>query len=132
MSQEDVEVVRRMWEMWSAGDLEGVASLVSLDVDCFPAPGELTPKRFQGRKAFLNYAKEWMADFSEYALEGGEFHDVGDCVIVVGRVVGRGRGSGAEVSAHDAWLYRLKDGLVIEYRECGTKERALEAAELRE
>jgi ketosteroid isomerase-like protein len=132
MSQENVQVVRRMWEMFSAGDAEGVASLVSLDVDCFPARGELTPKRFRGREAFLSYAKDWMAGFSEYALEAGEFHDVGDCVIVVGRVVGRGRGSGAEVSADDAWLYRLKDGLVIEYRECGTKERALDAAGLSE
>jgi ketosteroid isomerase-like protein len=132
MSQENVEIAKRMVEIWNLGDVEGVGALMSLDVECFPAEGELTPKRFRGREAFVAHAKDWLEDFNEYVLVPSEYLDVGDCVIIVGRVVGRGRGSGAEVSGDDAWLYRFRNGQIIEYRECGTKENALEAAGLRE
>jgi hypothetical protein len=44
----------------------------------------------------------------------------------------RGRISQADVSGDEVWLMRFKEGRCVEYRECGTKERALEAAGLRE
>jgi ketosteroid isomerase-like protein len=64
-------------------------------------------------------------------IEPGEYLDLGECVVVVGRVNARGRGSGVETADTHAWLIRFRDGKAIEYRECGTKERALEAAGLR-
>jgi ketosteroid isomerase-like protein len=132
MSQENVEILWRMVEIWNLGDVEGVGALMAPDVECFPAERELTPRSFRGREAFVAYATEWLADFDEYVLVASEYLDVSECVIVVGRVIGRGRGSGAEVSADDAWLYRFRDGMVVEYRECGTREEALEAAGPRE
>jgi ketosteroid isomerase-like protein len=132
MSQENVEIVRRMVELWNLGDVEGVGAVMSPDIECFPATEELTPKSFRGRDAFVAYGREWLDDFDEYVLVASDYLDVDDFVIIVGRVIARGRVSGAEVSAEDAWLYRLRDGEVIEYRECGTKDRALEAVGLRE
>jgi hypothetical protein len=36
----------------------------------------------------------------------------------------------AGISAEDAWLYRFRNDEIVEYRECGSEERALEAAGL--
>jgi ketosteroid isomerase-like protein len=130
MSQENVEIMRRVIERWNRGDLEGVLALFSADVECFPAAGQPESQSFRGRDGFAEYAKGWLDAFDTYALEASEYLDLGEYVVVLGRVVGRGRQSGAEVSADDAWLYRLRDGQVIEYRECGTKAKALEAAGL--
>jgi ketosteroid isomerase-like protein len=61
-----------------------------------------------------------------------EFIDLDDYVVVVGRVRGQGRTSGVEVGDDEAWLWRFRDGHAVEYRKCGTKQRALEAAGLSE
>jgi ketosteroid isomerase-like protein len=132
MSQENVELMQRMVESFNNGDIKSVVALMSPDVKCFPGAGELTPRSFRGRDAYLAYLEENLRDFREYVVVPSEYFDVEDCVILVGRVIGVGRESGAEVSADDAWLYRFRDGKVVEYWECGTKGSALEAAGLRE
>jgi ketosteroid isomerase-like protein len=105
--------------------------VLSPEVECFPAVDQPESESFRGRGAFAEYAKGWLAAFEAYVVEPDEYLDIGDCVVIVGRVVGRGRGSGAEVSAQDAWLYRFESGQITEYRECGTKAKALEAASRR-
>jgi ketosteroid isomerase-like protein len=127
MSQENVETMRRVVEWWNA-DLDSVLAVLSPGIVCFPAVGQPEAESFRGRGAFAEYAKGWLAAFETYVMEADEFLDLGDCVVVVGRVVGRGRESGAEVSAADAWLYRFRDGEIIEYRECGSRPDALAAA----
>jgi hypothetical protein len=43
-----------------------------------------------------------------------------------------GRSSRVIVESGDAWLYRFKNGMITESRECGSREKALEAAGIRE
>jgi uncharacterized protein len=128
MSQENVEIVRRMIELANRGDVAGIAALMAPDIECFPAEDQVDSKPFRGREAFAEYAAEWLEVFDQYTIMASEVLDLGEYVIVVGRVVARGRGSGAETADEDAWLYRLRDGKAIEYRECRTKAAALEAA----
>jgi ketosteroid isomerase-like protein len=130
MSQENVEIVRRMVERWNRRDLQGFLALFSADVECFPAVDQPESQSFRGREALADYANGWLAAFDPYVLEASEYLDLGECVVVVGRVVGSGRESGVTVADDDAWLYRFLDGKVIGYRECGTKADALEGAGL--
>ena len=78
------------------------------------------------------YAGGWLDAFDPYVLEASEYLDLGECVVVLGRVVGSPRETGVTVADDEAWLYRFSGGEVIEYRECGTKANALEAAGLTE
>ncbi|MEK6327500.1 MAG: nuclear transport factor 2 family protein [Actinomycetota bacterium] len=132
MSQENVQIVRGMIELANARDVEGITALMSPDVECFPAADQPESEGFRGREAFAEYVEGWLQAFDQYTIEVTEFIDFPECVVAVGRVAARGRGSGAAVSDDDAWLYRFRDGEVVEYRECGTKARALEAAGLKE
>jgi hypothetical protein len=75
---------------------------------------------------------DWLEVFDQYFIDEVEYLDLGEYVILVGRVVARGRGSGVETTDTDAWVYRLRDGKTVEYRECGTKAEALEAVGLSE
>ena len=128
MSQENVEVIRRMFERARARDVQGMIELVSDDVACQPGDDQPEAEGFRGSRALADYFRGWLETFETYEIEVGEYLDCGEYVVAVGRVTGHGRSSGAVVSADDAWLYRLRDGKVVEYRECGTKARALEAA----
>jgi ketosteroid isomerase-like protein len=132
VSQENVEIVRRMFEHFRRGDVGRTAESMSDDVLCVTAPDQPDAQVFSGRAEFVAYGQSWLEVFDEYEVETIEFFDKGDYVVVVGHIRARGRSSGAEIESDDAWLYRLRDGKVIEYRECGTREQALEAAGLRE
>jgi ketosteroid isomerase-like protein len=131
MSQGNVEFARRWMDLVNRGDVEGLARLLAPDIECFPASDQPEAAPFRGRGAFIEYANGWLEAFDRYVIEPGEYLDLGECVVVVGRVNARGRGSGVETADTHAWLIRFRDGKAIEYRECGTKERALEAAGLR-
>jgi ketosteroid isomerase-like protein len=132
MSQENVEVVRLMIALFNRGDAEGIARLLDPEIECFPASDQPDSPPFRGRDAFLDYMSDWLEVFDRYFIEEVEYLDLGEYVILVGRVVARGRGSGAETTGTDAWVYHLRDGKTVEYRECGTKAAALEAVGLSE
>jgi ketosteroid isomerase-like protein len=133
MSQENIDVVRRMIELANARDVEGIAAMMSPDVECFPGEkDQLETKRFRGREAFVEYVERWLEAFDQYTIEVTEYVDLGECAVAVARLAARGRESGAEVRDEEAWLCCFRDGQIVEYRECGTKVQALEAAGLRE
>jgi ketosteroid isomerase-like protein len=132
MSQENVEVARRWMDLVNRGDVEGLARLLAPDIQCFPASDQPESMPFRGLDAFVAYAKGWLEVFDQYVIEPGEYLDLGECVVVVGRVIARGRGSGVETADTHAWLICFSDGKATEYRECGSKELAFEAAALRE
>jgi ketosteroid isomerase-like protein len=132
MSQENVEIVRRMFELFRQGNVDGVAEQMSDDVLCVTSPNQPDAQAFRGRAEFVAYGRSWLEVFDQYDVDTTEFVDRGDYVVVVGRVRARGRSSGAVIEDEDAWLYRIRDGKVVEYRECGTRAQALEAVGLRE
>ena len=132
MSHDNVEIVRRMIDLANRREVEALGQLVAPDIECFPASEQPDSKPFRGRDAFAEYARDWLEVFDQYVIEPSEYLDRGDYVVLIGRVVACGRDSGAETAEGGVWLYRFRNGKAIEYRECGTKEQALEALGLRE
>ena len=89
-----------------------------------------------GRDVYERLVHGFVDSFSEVTVEVLELIDAGDHVIAstVLHVVLRGQGSasGAGVSDTYVFVYKLRDGLVVEGWEYRTKQEALEAVELSE
>ena len=132
MSQENLEIARRWIALSNAGDIPAILELLDPDIECFPAEGEPEAAAFRGREAYAKRAYDAIESFDDHLIEVSEYTDLGEYVVVVGRITASGRISRAPVSGDEVWLLRFRDGKCVEYRECGTKERALEAAGLRE
>jgi ketosteroid isomerase-like protein len=132
MSQENVEVVRQLIDRSNAGDVPGMLKLVSPDLVGFPGQDQPESGVLRGPAEFANYLQRWHDAWVERVIEPREFIAGGDYVIVTLRLVARGRASGVPITVDEAHLWRFRDGKAIEYRECGTKEKALEAAGLEE
>jgi len=128
MSQGNVAIVKRWIELTNAGDVEAIIELLAPDIECFPAEGEPEAEKFSGREEYRKRAMGAREAFDEHHVEVSEFVHLGEYVAVVGRVSARGRVSRVPVSGDEVWLYRFKDGQCVEYRECGTRQRALEFA----
>jgi ketosteroid isomerase-like protein len=130
VSRRNVDLARKWIAFADAGDLPSILDLLDPDVECFPAEGEPEAAPFRGRDAFERNARSTREAWGERAIEAVEYIDLGEYVAVVARISARGRVSGAPVSGMEVWLVRFKAGKCVEYRECGTKERALELADL--
>jgi ketosteroid isomerase-like protein len=128
MSQENLEIAQQGIACMNRGDDHGFAALMAEDVKY--VPHDDSP--LQGREQVLQYARSWSEAFDRFEWETSQLVDVGDYVVVSGRVVARGRGSGAEVSSNDAWVLRFRDRQVIECREYATRAEALKAVGLSE
>jgi ketosteroid isomerase-like protein len=132
MSQENVEIVRKLIDRSNAGDVPGMLELVSPEMVGFPAADLPESGIVRGPAEFATYLQTWHEAWGERTVEPREFIDQGDWVIVTLRFVARGRASGIPVTTDEAHLWRFRDGRALEYRECGTKEKALEVAGLSE
>jgi ketosteroid isomerase-like protein len=130
MSQDNVDLARQWIAFSNAGDVESILDLLDPDVECFPAEGEPEATPFRGRDAFARSGLASREAWSKRTVKALEYVDLCDYVAVVARITAVGRASGIPVSMEEVWLVRFRNGKCVEYRECGTKQRALELADL--
>ena len=136
MSEQNVELVRRGYELYARGELDAVAELISPDADLageggLGIAGTAAGTRF-GPEGFVGSAREATEAFDDYRVEPEEFVDAGDSVVVVVSISGRGRESGLELEMRVAHLWTVRNGKVDHGDVYRTKEEALAAAEKRE
>ena len=136
MSQENVETVRRAAEAMDPRDVSQLLELCDPDIVYHPRADEPDPSPHVGRDAYERLVRGFVESFSEISFEIRELIDAGDHVIastVLHAVLrGQGSASGAGVSDTYVFVYKLRDGLVVEGWEYRTKQEALEAVGLSE
>jgi ketosteroid isomerase-like protein len=133
MSQENVEIARAAFEAWNAGELQDVLSRFHPELVYHPRADEPDPSPHVGRGAYERLVYGFVDSFSEVTFEVLELIDAGDHVIAstVLHAVLRGQGSAsAGVSDPYVFVFKLRDGLVVEGWEYRTKQEALEAGGL--
>jgi ketosteroid isomerase-like protein len=136
MSQENVEIVRRGYELFSEGNLEGVTDLISDEAELPDGGGlgvsDTAAGTRRGRDGFLQGSQDALDAFEDYRVEPQEFIDAGDAVVVPVRISGRGRVSGAMLEVRLVHLWVLRDGKAIRNEIYRTTTEALEAVGLPE
>jgi ketosteroid isomerase-like protein len=130
MSQETVEVVRRIFEHWEAGDFG--AALAMFDDQLVtrrlaPLPD---PDTWHGHEGLRDAAIAWFENFGAYSVKAKEYIDAGEHVVVRVLEEGRGVGSGASVDGVFPHVFGLRDGRVITLDFYATHQDASEAVGL--
>ena len=127
MSQENVEIVRRWIRLANERDFDAIYNeILDTDIECYPNEEEPHSAPFRGRDEYMERAADERESFDNHQIEEVECIALGEYVVCVARLHVRGLVSQAEVVGDEVWLTRWRDGMCVEYRECGTKERALE------
>jgi len=133
VSQENVEIVRRGFEAYSRRDVDGFLSYLDAAFELHSAIiGGAEGKVYRGH----NGVREWLADsdesFDDLRIESTEFRDLGDRVLVLGRIRARGRESGLELDSPTGWVCTVRDGKLVTAEGFLSRAEALEAVGLRE
>jgi ketosteroid isomerase-like protein len=92
--------------------------------------GEATT--FRGRDECRDFFRDLDEAFAEFQVEISEIRDLGERLVTIGHLRGRGRTSGAEVESPIGYVIDFKNGKAVRYRDYFDPDEALEAARLRE
>ena len=132
MSEENVEIVRRVIASGTDGDFETMLALHDPDWEGFIPEAYPVAGTWLGLDGVRGFVEEWLDAWDAFRIDPEEFIDGGNAVVAVVRYWGRGRGSGVEVTDRWFYAYRLRDGRVVSWRLCGSRAEALEAVGLAE
>jgi ketosteroid isomerase-like protein len=139
MSQENVEIVNRMFESFrptlKAEDLQPfLDEFVDPDVDWRAVEGAIDDVGgMRGTEAVRLYMADWLDMFDDVTFTPDEIIQVDmDRVLVCQRLSGVARQSGIATQLSFAVVYTIRDGRLLTVREYATREEALEAVGLSE
>ncbi len=131
MSQENVEIVRRMYEAFHGGDFDSALAYYDPEVEV-DASVRVDEGIGHGRDAVNAMVASWLAAWDEWREEIEEIRDLGSEVLVVSTQHGRAKGSGIEVETRYAVLYEIRGDKIIRMVLYSGLAEALKAAGLRE
>ena len=131
MSQENVEVVRHYFDVWNAGDMDGVRELYDPDAVMEGAADWPEPGPFVGRDAVMQQLRRVREAFDSDSVEF-----LSDLVAVSDRVVVRtgwhGSGRGPQVDMQWTNVCTVRDGRFVKVQYFWDHAEALKAAGLSE
>ena len=131
MSQQNVEVARRLVEAWTQNDLDLALELSDPEVVIDRSNSIADARIYRGREEAERFWNDWTDAWKEFRWEVDEYIDAGEHVVVIGRFHGRGAASGAEVNANFSQVFTFRAGKLIRTHLFQSRAEAMEAAGLR-
>ena len=132
MSRENVEIVQRAFEALSQEDWVAIADLTSDDCEVhdYDIPDADV---YRGSDGLLDWLAHWDRAWETWSPRDLQYRDVDDHrVLVLFRMVAKGRGSGVEINRDDAIVYTLDSGKLSRVEYYNDQGQALEAVGLSE
>jgi ketosteroid isomerase-like protein len=130
MSEENVEIVRRLYEAWGRGDYSAAMDSIDPEIEVDLAVGLDLDGSYRGHGEIAEMQRGFWAEFEDPQNEIKELIPVGDDVVAGVRFYGRGKRSGVKVDMPGWHMWRLREGKVVRWWLRPTKEEALKAAGL--
>jgi ketosteroid isomerase-like protein len=131
LSQENLEIPRRLIDAYTRGDVPSFLEELDPDVEWIPIMAALEGRVYRGREGVRRWLDDLARDWEYFQPVYEQYRDLGDGVLVLGRWRARGRVSGVELENQPAtWLYEIKNGKVVRMRTFTDRTEALEAAGL--
>ena len=121
----DVDIVRAVFDAFARRDIASVETLISEDMEFHAVTGEVAGRDgpYRGHAGIEVYFADVDQIWEEINLTPLDFEEVGDAILVTGRVWARG--SGRVIDSSTGWLFEVRDGRIARAR---AFESATEAA----
>jgi ketosteroid isomerase-like protein len=128
MSEQNVEIIRAIYDDWLAGDM----ALDRFDPEITMVDSETIPggSSVEGIDAVRRYMESFPGYWAEIRFEPEEFIEAGEQVVVMARLVGRGRRSGVRVERLWAYVWTLRANRALRMAAYADRAEALAAVGL--
>jgi uncharacterized protein len=112
MSEENVEIMRRGFDVWNKGDMDALRELYDPDIIWRAPEGWPEPGPYVGRDAVMHQLEQMRETFDTDSFELiSDLIEVGDRVAV--RFIWHGMGHGPESNVEATGVYTLRKGRVV-------------------
>ena len=130
MPPQNVELIRGVYERWSAGDFRASVELFDPLVLLVMRPEFPDAGTYLGLERVAEYTRGFLEPWARIAIEAEEIADAGDSVVaaVCQRGVGSGSGAPTELRYFHVWSFR--GGKVIRLETVRERSEAFEVAGL--
>jgi SnoaL-like domain len=126
MSQENVELHRRIMEAYSARDIEAGIALSDPQIEVRTVFTAVGGGVYQGHDGLRTFQREFEDVWGDgFLIEPETFFDLGEQTLAFTLVCARGRQSGAEASIPAAQVLSWRDGLCVHFKAYAHREDAL-------
>jgi ketosteroid isomerase-like protein len=133
VSQENVELVERALDAFNRRDLDSYDDFYTPDYQWFPAlTGTIEGRSYVGREGMELWSVEASDTWEWFTVITDELRDLGDRVLGLGRIAGRGRSSGVQLDAPMGMIVDFRDGKISRARDYLDQAETLRVAELSE
>jgi ketosteroid isomerase-like protein len=130
MSRENVEWIERFWDLYNRREIDAWVGMMAPDLEWHVDPEDPDTTVHRGPEAAKRYGLFW-AEMMDATIEVREiFEGSDDQVVAWTRIESRGELSRVPVGQDWAFIFKLRDGLVVRVQETQDKREALEAVGL--
>jgi ketosteroid isomerase-like protein len=135
ISNQNVEVIRRfvttLLTAQDSGDWQSVLAELDPDVEIDDLDISLDTEHYRGHDRFRKWIGVWNDAWESWRIEGLEVRPVGeDRAVALFLMIVTGKGSGIELSRHDALVCTLREGKITEMGYYNDQQQALKAVGL--
>jgi ketosteroid isomerase-like protein len=131
MSQENVEMVRRVYDALNRDDLDAAFHDAHPNVEITFKRGPLAGTH-RGRETPEAVFRDVRAAFDAWTIEPSEIRESGSQVVAIVRNRVRPKGTDAEIETRNGHLWTIGDGMILSLEGFPNADDALEAAGLSE
>jgi ketosteroid isomerase-like protein len=123
----NADIVRELFDAFGRRDTTAVLALADPDIVFTPPTGRLAGRAepYRGHEGLRTYLADVARVWQELRSEPDEYIELDDRVLCTGRVYAWG--VGRVIDAPAGWVFRLRDGLVVEGNVYETRRAAYEA-----
>jgi ketosteroid isomerase-like protein len=133
MSQENVEIVRRLFESFNSEDIERIVEFMHPDLEVeIAAAVSAEPDTYRGPDGIRRYFDSFQEVMDEIRFEPERLWESGESVVVDLLLTARGRQTSIPVEQRTTGIWTIRDGRVVAVRVYGSRAEAFAAAGLRE
>jgi len=130
VSQENVEIVRAVYDCWGRGDFRATANKVAPDFE-WKQLSVVEPGSHVGADA-SRALRSVFEIYEDFRIEAEEYVDAGDTTVVVARLRGTARGSRLHIDERQAFVWTVREGRPVQMEQYPNREDALKAVGLEE
>jgi ketosteroid isomerase-like protein len=133
VSQENLEIAKRTMGDFRRRDLDSYEELFTPDFEWLPAlPTEVESDSYRGRDGIERYFAQISDTWEAFNVIPEDYRDVGNSVLMAGRLEARGKASGVAVDSPLSAVFEFRDGRCSRCRVFFSADEALESVGLEE
>jgi ketosteroid isomerase-like protein len=132
MSPESLDVISRAFGAFNRRDGHALLALCHPEIEWVPMRPSLHGRVYRGLDGVRDALDDVIGEFEELRNDPRHWVDLGERVVVAGRIVAKERTGGLRIDIPGAWLAEVQDGQLSYMRAFPGEEIALKAAHERE